>query len=335
MAQDKSVRRHRPRVLVQPKDGIAPVRALIDAAQHTILVKIFAFTAPSLLEGLVAARQRGVTVRVMLNPARSSGSRANDEAAEQLRAGGVAVSWSSPRFAVTHEKSMVVDSRVALIATFNFSDKYFTTTRDYGLIFDEPAIVREVEAGFEADWHGHPLENPDDSPLIWSNKNAREGMANLIASAKHSISVQHPKFADLVILDRLIAARQSGVRIRIVCGGAHGISPPDMLDTFSALRLLARAGARVRRQKGLRLHAKLLIIDDRTALVGSMNIDRSAFDLRRELGAIVTDETAVDILKSQFDQDWREAHPYEPPDPISLHLHPELEEPADPELNHE
>ena len=324
-----------PRILVQPRDGLAPVRALIDGAQLRIDVKIFVFTADSLLDGLAAARRRGVAVRVMLNPSRSSGSRANDGAADRLRAADVAVAWTNPHFAVTHEKSMVVDGKLALIATFNFSDKYFTSTRDYGLVFEDPAVVREVEAGFEADWQRRRLETPDDSPLLWSTKNAREGMADVIASARHSVAVQHPKFSDLVIVDRLAAAHQSGARVRILCGGAHGISPPDMLDTFSALRLLARGGVSVRRQKGLRLHAKLIIVDDQRAIVGSTNIDRSAFDLRRELAAIVTDADAVNALRRQFREDWDEAHHYDAPDPMSLHLNPETDGSSDLELAHE
>ena len=60
-----------------------------------------------------------------------------------------------------------------------------------------------------------------------------------------------------------------------------------MLDTFASLRTLRRFGVKVHKQKNLRVHAKLLIVDDERALVGSMNIDRSAFDLRRELGITI------------------------------------------------
>ena len=74
-----------------------------------------------------------------------------------------------------------------------------------------------------------------------------------------------------------------------MCGGKHGISEWDILDTFSSLRTLRRFGVKVRKQKNLRVHAKLLIVDGERALVGSMNIDRSAFDLRRELGIIIDD----------------------------------------------
>jgi cardiolipin synthase A/B len=323
------------RVLVQPHDGVAPVAALIDGARSTVVVKMFALTAPALLDALVSAHARGVGVRVMLNPARSSGSRANDEAEERLRAAGVAVAWTSPRFAVTHEKSMVVDGRTALVATFNFCDKYFSETRDYGVVVEEPDAVREVLSGFEADWRRQEFDPRPGSALLWSSRNAREGMAAFIDSARHSLWVQHPKFSDIAILDRLMAARDRGVRLRVVCGGRHGISPPDMLDTFGALRVLQRSGVKVRKQHGLRLHAKLLIADDARALVGSMNIDRSAFDLRRELGAVVADPHALAVLRARFEADWDESRHYDPPDPMALHLHTEAALPQDADLDHE
>ena len=39
---------------------------------------------------------------------------------------GIAVQWSNPKFYVTHEKSIVVDEKAALVATFNLMEKYFT-----------------------------------------------------------------------------------------------------------------------------------------------------------------------------------------------------------------
>lgn len=328
----------RPRVLIQPRDGIAPVVELIDGAHSCIKVKMFAFTSPLLIQALIAAKDRGVDVRVMLNPARSSGSRANDETKATLEAAGISVIWTSPHFAVTHEKSMVIDQSTALIATFNFSDKYFTHTRDYGIVsIKSKTIVKEIDDCFEADWNRKTFVPPPNSTLLWSTANARQAMAEFIDGAKHSLSVQHPKYSDGAILDRILDAHERGVHVRVLCGGKHGISLSDMSDTFSALRILIRAGVKVHKQHKLRLHAKLIIADHERALIGSMNIDRSAFDLRRELGQVQTDETAVGILRHQFQEDWDESRPYEPADPIAVHVASESEEavPGGPDLDHE
>jgi cardiolipin synthase A/B len=66
-----------------------------------------------------------------------------------------------------------------------------------------------------------------------------------------------------------------------------------------------------------------------------MNIDRSAFDLRRELGITVTEPAVVARLKEVFESDWELSHHYEAPDPLDPSTHHEDDFPHDPELAHE
>jgi cardiolipin synthase len=323
------------RAIIEPDQGSQPVLDLINDAEKTIRLKMFTFTSDDIAQALIAAQARGVAVRVMLNPARSSGSRANDDMKARLQAGGCTVIWSSPAFAVTHEKSMVIDSRVAMIATFNFGVKYFTATRDYGIVTEDPAAVAEIDACFEADWNRREFTRPETSALVWSNRGSRTLMCHYIDTAKHTLDVQHPKFVDAVVLDRLIQAHERGVRVRVLCGGKHGISTWDILDTFASLRIMKLQGIKIRKQKHLRLHAKLLLADHQTAMVGSMNIDRSAFDLRRELGCFVNDPAAIAALADSFHNDWHEASHYDPPDPLTVELVTEDDQPHDSELIHE
>ena len=238
----------------------------------------------------------------MLNAARSGGDRANDETFERFSAAGIAVQWANPKFYVTHEKSIVVDETAALVATFNLCLKYFT--RDPRLRRDHrrPACTwrRSSRCSTPTGTTTTGCRRRTQG-LLWSNSNSRLHMAHFIDTATHRLDVQHPKYVDAVILDHLAAAVERGVKVHVLCGGRHGISEWDVLDTFASLRTLRRFGVKVHKQKNLRVHAKLLIVDDERALVGSMNIDRSAFDLRRELGITVTDPAVVARLKAVFD----------------------------------
>jgi len=272
---------------------------------------------------------------VMLNPHTSGGDRWNDEAHARLGEWGIAVAWTSEAFPVTHEKSMVVDRCSALISTFNLSDKYFTETRDYGIVSQAPSVVEEVIAGFEADWTRtffHPNLN---AGLVWSSVHSRGQMARIIDMASKTLWIQHPKFVDAVILERVISARERGVKVRLLCGGKHGISDWDIYDTFSSLRVMERFGVKVRRQKHLKLHAKLLLVDGCYAQTGSMNIDRSAFDLRRELGIESDAPEVVARLRTTFQADWDAAKKYQAPDPLDPSLHEAGELPPDPHFVHE
>ncbi len=325
-----------PHLIVQPDDGVAPVLDFIRLARESLLIKQFTFDQPEIMQAVVDRKNAGVKVRVMLNPKRSGGDRANDATFEFFKAAGVEIKWASPKFYVTHEKSIVVDGKAVLIATFNLCEKYFTLTRDYGVIVQEPAKVAQVAEGFQADWDERDDWHPSPaSGLLWSNNNSREAMSRFIDSAKHTLEVQHPKFVDATILDRISEAAHRGVAVRVLCGGKHGISDWDILDTFSSLRLMRRLGVKVHKQKNLRLHAKLLLADDSHAIVGSMNIDRSAFDLRRELGTKVSDPGVITRLLSVFNEDWETSHRYEAPDPLDPSLHHENDFPHDADLRHE
>ncbi len=330
---DKGQNLHR--LIIQPDEGVAPVVELIDGAKQRLRLKQFTLTDSHVLSALLRAHKRGVDVRIMLNPHRSSGDRANDESFQALKEHGVKIEWTSPAFAVTHEKSTVIDDERALIATFNLATKYFTETRDYGIVTTAPRQVEQIIAGFEADWHRKAFEPDPESGLLWSASNARQLMAWFIDTAKDELVIQHPKFVDATIVERIAAARHRGVKVDLLCGGKHGISDWDVLDTFASLRLLERAGVKVRRQKHLKLHAKLLIVDGKRAQVGSMNIDRSAFDLRRELGVVTHEGHVIKHLRKIFDHDWHEAKPYEAPDPLAPHTHHEGELPHDPHFQHE
>jgi phosphatidylserine/phosphatidylglycerophosphate/cardiolipin synthase-like enzyme len=323
------------RVLVQPDDGVLPLLQLIGEARQSIYIKQFTFTHPGLIKAAIDAHRAGRDVRIMLNPHRSSGDRANDTPFAELEAAGIQMQWTSPTFAVTHEKSMVVDDRLALIATFNFCEKYLTLTRDYGLVTEQAAEVAQVRDCFLADWNRQQFHPDPASALLWSNQNSRRLMSAFIDEAKETLDIQHPKFVDTTILERIVQARGRGVAVRLLCGGRHGISEWDVLDTFASLRVLGHLDVKVRKQKNLRLHAKLLVADGSRALVGSMNIDRSAFDLRRELGAVVAGKAAVRLLAKVFESDWHEAHHYDAPDPLLSRMHDENDFPHDADLTHE
>ena len=91
---------------------------------------------------------------------------------------------------------MVIDSRVAMVATFNFGIKYFTLTRDYGVVTHDQTVVQEIEQCFRADWERRDFTRPEGSAMLWSNAGSRALMCAFIDHAKHTLDVQHPKFVD-------------------------------------------------------------------------------------------------------------------------------------------
>ena len=295
-------------VIVMPDAGVEKLLDILASAQKRICIKMFKLTSPTIVKALIAAQRRGVEVKVMLNPSRSDGSRANDPSAAKLQKEGVSVNWTHPAFYVTHEKSMVVDD-LAFICTFNLADKYFEKTRGYAVVSRNPDEVEEILACFEADWNRLPFV-PDR--LLWSQAgqgNARRQLCQRIDEAESEICIQNPKLVDAGILAHLVGALERGVAVRFLSSGMKGLSSWDIAENTESLKTLLSLGAEVREIKKLQMHAKALLIDRRRAFVGSQNLDKSCFELRRELGIFVTHPLPLASLIQTFEADWALSKP--------------------------
>ncbi|MGA7191921.1 MAG: phospholipase D-like domain-containing protein [Candidatus Acidiferrales bacterium] len=107
-------------LIVLPNDSPQAFLDSIAGARESLRIKMFLFSDPSLLKAVIGAHKRGVKVRVMLNPLRRDGTGENSGTRKMLRAAGVEVMDSNPKFPVTHEKSLVVDSKVAFVNSLNW-----------------------------------------------------------------------------------------------------------------------------------------------------------------------------------------------------------------------
>jgi len=186
-------------LVVLPDDSAQPILDAIDHAEKSLRIKMFVFSAPRLLHAVIAAHRRGVKVRVMLNPSRRSGEKQNDETRKILTEAAVEVIDSNPTFDVTHEKSMVVDEKVAFVQSLNWETKNLTETRDYAVVTAHPHEVGEVMECFDADWNRQAFNPGEHSHMIWCIGNGRQRMGQFIDEAKHSLWVQNERYQDPVI----------------------------------------------------------------------------------------------------------------------------------------
>ena len=189
-----------PKLIVQPDDGEKPVMDFLNSAHKTVALKQFTFTHPLLLDTVMALHKKGVRVCAMLNGAKATGERLNDPFFEKMKSTGIEVQWSNPSFLVTHEKSIIVDGKSALLPTFNFMEKNFQATRDYGVLTNDPVQVEQIQKCFDCDWKREPFHPHEDAGLAWSPGYARQFVCKLIDRARKTLDVQHPKFAEPVIL---------------------------------------------------------------------------------------------------------------------------------------
>lgn len=136
-------------------------------------------------------------------------------------------------------------------------------------------------------------------------------ITGLIDGAKTSLDVQMYLFTVTAIADRIAAAHQRGVDVRVILDN-HDANP-------NVRSRLTSAGVPVRDAPSLYTfsHAKYLVVDRAIAVVMSMNFNVDAMSRERNYGFIDRDPDDVADLVAIFEMDWATGGG-EPPKPADL-----------------
>jgi phosphatidylserine/phosphatidylglycerophosphate/cardiolipin synthase-like enzyme len=107
----------------------------IDAAKSSILVQAYSFTSAPIAKALVNAHKRGVAVKVILDDGQKTEKYSS---ADFLQHAGITVLIDS-RHANAHNKIMLLDGRVVITGSFNFTKNAEEKNAENLLIIrDEP-----------------------------------------------------------------------------------------------------------------------------------------------------------------------------------------------------
>ncbi|MGN6033290.1 MAG: phospholipase D-like domain-containing protein [Thermomicrobiales bacterium] len=289
-------------VFVEPTDGTAPIVDELDHADCAIDVGIYLLTNDDVIAALERAAARGVRVRVIVEQYPYGGSSDTAALAKRLDAAGIEHQWSDSRFRFTHAKYIVVDRQVAIIMNMNLTASAFKGNREFGAISTAPAVVNEAQAIFDGDWSGDPIDRPE-GPLILSPTNSRQRFLDIIDGATTSIDLYVEVINDPGMINALGYAAQAGLRVRLI------VNSPESDSVRSTYAALARSGVEVRVLGKLYVHAKAMVVDGTSVIVGSQNFTPTSLDSNREMAMVVTSPGSVQRVQAVFAQDWAAATP--------------------------
>jgi phosphatidylserine/phosphatidylglycerophosphate/cardiolipin synthase-like enzyme len=142
-------------VYFSPEDSPTPaIVAMIGRAEKTVDVMSFVFSSLPIGEALVAAKKRGVRVRVLLDNAFSSeGATARWKYVPfaELSKAGIACKYDDEQSKL-HHKVIVVDSREVLTGSFNLSANAEKTNDENLVIIASADIGARFQAEFDRLW---------------------------------------------------------------------------------------------------------------------------------------------------------------------------------------
>jgi len=228
-----------------------------------------------------------------------------------------------------HRKVVIADGREALTGGLNVGDEYmghsdrFGPWRDTHVRVRGPA-VQAAQLAFIEDWYWATDEVPslswiptaadaDQRVLVLATGPADEAelcslaFIRAVNSAQTRLWISSPYFVpDSTVLTALQLAALRGVEVRVLLPQRIDHLLP-MLSSFSYYESLALAGIEVWRYQTGFLHQKALLVDDRLAAVGSVNVDYRSFHLNFELVVMVTDPAFCAQTEAMMKEDFARA----------------------------
>jgi cardiolipin synthase len=256
----------------------SPDRAVefLDSADRSLLVAGYTLSSGQVVDTLVAAHERGVDVRVLVDGSPVGGlSVESATALDSLAQAGIEVrafDGERARYRYHHAKYAVADDR-ALVTTENWKPAGVggKSSRGWAVITDQRRVVDGLASVFraDADWvdtveweslnpettKGEPATDdypsefePESLPverttLLVTPDNARGEVLDLIENAGESIDIKQVRIGGrgFPFLEAVLAAAERGVEVRILLSGAWYVEEENrQLQTWLADQAAAR-----------------------------------------------------------------------------------------------
>ena len=304
------------------------------ATQHVHIEYYIALddaTSARVFAALERAASRGVTCRLLLDDV---GSRAflRSDRAESLRVSGVQVVEALPVGAIrrgfsridlrNHRKIVVIDRAIGYIGSHNLAAKDFKVKEKYAPWIDATMRVRgpavnDLQKIFVEDWYletDEALVNLVGAAALDGHTSAiaqvigtgpatyDSAMPQLILSIVHlaesEVVLTTPYFVpDEPALAALLTAARRGVRTVLVVPEVNDSLLVKLASRKFFHRLL-EAGVEIHRYRGGLLHSKTIVVDGKTCLMTSANLDRRSFELNLEASLVVYDTATSTRLRA-------------------------------------
>ena len=310
-------------------------------------------TGQAVLAALMRAGQRGVAVRVITDWFGTGNGRSNRMHAQLLQAGvehRIFNPWFRRGVTRTHRKICVVDRCIAFVGGININDDMFcdydhskalcAPRWDFAVAVEGP-LVAAIHKEAEAQWRRLGRMTLKTRFTLYNelrraNKVAAESTVhagfvvrdnlrnrqtiqkaylNALGRARKSVLLANPYFAPGRKFRRALSqTAQRGVEVVLLIGvGEHWLQ--DAVAHSFYPKLLA-SGVKVVEYHKTQLHAKVAVIDDDWATVGSSNVDGLSLFLNQEANVVIKDVAFARDLRRHIEAAMVEgveihAHEYE------------------------
>ncbi len=327
-------------------DEIFPAMlAAIEGAEETITFETYIYwsgeIAGRFADALARKARQGVRVHVLVDWA--GALKMDDATLDEMDDAGVEVEEYRPLAwyrldrmnSRTHRKLLVVDGRVGFTGGVGVADVWAGHAQDPEHWRDmhfrvEGPVVAQMQAAFLDNWiqtTGDVLNGPAYFPRLDSvgtvaahtfTSSAEGGSDSMrlmylmaLSSSRTSVDLASAYFVpDDIMIRALVAARERGVRVRVLVPGPHIDSELVRISSKKVWGDLLAARVEISVYQPTMLHTKMLVVDGQMVSVGSTNFDVRSFELNDEASLNLYDPAFAARMEATFERDWADGEPY-------------------------
>ncbi len=314
--------------------------AKIQEAKHFIFIEFFiikdGYMLDTLLEALKERIEQGVEVYLLYDDGGCITCLPNNFKENLTQIGIKVVTFSPITLKLSllsrannrsHRKIVVIDNLYAFTGGFNIADEYinkisrFGHWKDTGAMFKGEAVwnftvmfIQFYNASVEEKDTLRYLDFKDTHEIIKNNSIVlpfsdsptddedlcRATHFNIITHAKKYVYIHTPYLIiDYDLTNALRTAAKSGVEVIITVPHI-----PDKVTVFavtqSNYQALIEAGVKIYEYTPGFIHSKLVVSDDKIAIVGTFNMDFRSYYLNYECGAIIANDKEILKMKEDY-----------------------------------
>ena len=301
----------------------------IDAAKYSIDICTYVFQFDNMthktLDALTQKAKAGVKVRLLMDLVGSLGANFNQKGFRALKAAGGEVAFFTTMLKRpfqnyihlrNHRKISLFDQTILLSGGMNLSNEYMgeadgtkrwedllyylkgpAVYHFYSIFYNDLVYATKEEAKNDLRiaqaYEGESLVQVVPSGPDIPSDALYEALLNGIYNAKERIWIVTPYFVpNASLIQALIIAKHKGVDVKLIT--------PKESDNFisnltrgSYIRELEEAGIKVYLYNGTMLHAKTILFDNSSTMLGSVNLDNRSLFLNYEVATFVYSEKVI------------------------------------------
>lgn len=309
----------------------------IENAKSSIYISTYIFeydkATKEIIKALIKKANEGLEIKILIDSLGSIVLYLTQFRLRELKKAGVEIEFFMPIFRMpfrnyinlrNHRKIYIFDNEKILSGGANLSDEYigpvFSKKRWEDIMFlIEGSSVEQYFEIFASDWFyasnrrlkfTKKRQGPEGDiylQVVPSGPDMErdalyETLLSAIYGAKERIYIITPYFIpNNSLIEALIIAHHKGVDVRLITPKEANHTIVNLVRS-SYMRELEEAGIKIHLYNGAMLHAKAILFDGKSVVLGSVNFDNRSLFLNYEVAAFVYSPKVIEEIETWADK---------------------------------